>query len=172
MYSRAENDVINYLKQGMLNKEIADKLCVSEKTIKFHLTKIYKKAGVKSRGEFIAKEGGTYFPPAIQKEIKESFLPKKESTMLEGGSRPVNPQAIQQGHRTVQVVQKSQEDKVMFINQTFKVSEAIEHMHLLMKEVTKQELTPNTVNAACNCVARINETINTAIQAAKFLNER
>ena len=27
----------------------------------------------------------------------------------------------------------------------------------------------NNVNAACNCVARINETIDTAIKAAKFL---
>lgn len=172
MYSRAENDVINYLKQGMANKEIADKLCVCEKTVKFHLTHIYKKAGVNSRAEFIAKEGGTYFHPSAREEIEESFTPKKESFMLEGGSRPINPQGLQQGARTVQVVQKTQEDKVMFINQTFKVSEAIEHMHNLMKDVTRQELTPNTVNAACNCVARINETINTAIQAAKFLNER
>jgi hypothetical protein len=172
MYSKAENAVIGYLKQGMNNKDIADKLCVCEKTVKFHLTHIYAKAGVKSRAEFIAKDGGTYFSPAIRTEIEESFVPKKESTMLESGAKPVNPNGLQQGARTVQVVQKSQEEKVQFINETFKVSDAIEHMHKLMKNVTAQELTPNTVNAACNCVARINETINTAIQAAKFLNER
>lgn len=77
-----------------------------------------------------------------------------------------------QGKRSVQVVNKTQEDKIHFVNETFQVSNSIEHMHKLMKDVTKQELNATTVNAACNCVARINETINTAIQAAKFLNDR
>lgn len=152
MFSRAENDVINYLVTGMSNFEIADKLCVSEKTIKFHLTNIYSKAEVKSRFEFIAKNNGTIV---------------KGDQMAEYENRP-----LAQGSRAVQVVGKSQEDKITFIDEKFRVGETISQLHSMMKDVTKNELTPNTVNAACNCVARLNETINTAIQAAKFLNER
>ena len=72
----------------------------------------------------------------------------------------------------MQVVQKSQEEKVEFVNRTFHVEKTIDHLHNMMVEVTKSEMNPNTVNAACNCVARLNETINTAIQAARFLNGR
>ncbi len=72
----------------------------------------------------------------------------------------------------VQVLEKTQEDKIIFVDQTFKVTNTITHLHGLMKEVTSKEMTPATVNAACNCVARLNETINTAIQAARFLSER
>lgn len=41
-----------------------------------------------------------------------------------------------------------------------------------MKEVTKKEITADTVNAACNCVQNLNLTIKTAIQAAKYLSEK
>lgn len=76
-----------------------------------------------------------------------------------------------QDKRNLATVQKSQEEKIMFINNTFGVGSTIDHLHLMMKDVTKEGINPNTVNAACNCVARLNETINTAIQAARFLNE-
>lgn len=66
----------------------------------------------------------------------------------------------------------TQVEKVEFIDKQFKVGDAINHMHHLMTEVTKEKIDQNTVNAACNCIARVNETINTAIQAARFLNER
>lgn len=39
-----------------------------------------------------------------------------------------------------------------------------------MSEVTKEEVTADTVNAACNCVQNLNLTIKTAMQAAKFLS--
>ena len=153
-FSPAEKNVVTYVDIGLSNKEIGDRLCVCEKTVKFHLTNIFKKAGVSSRAEFMAKRSGI-----ADEQLRGDFM---------SGER----QPLAQGARAVQVVSKTQEDKVQFINTTFKVGESIEHMHKLMKDVTKGELNPNTVNAACNCVARINETINTAIQAAKFLNER
>ena len=156
MYSKAENDVVVYLKMGLSNKEIGERLFVTEKTIKFHLTNIYAKARVSSRMEFIAKESGIS-PTKTRDEIMN----------LERGSKPV-----EQNSRQVTVVGKSQEDKITFIDEKFRVGDTITTLHNMMKEVTKDEITPNTVNAACNCVARLNETINTAIQAAKFLNER
>ena len=73
---------------------------------------------------------------------------------------------------TTQQTKMTQPEKVQFIDQQFKVGDAISHLHNMMKEVTKDQINPSTVNAACNCVARLNETINTAINAARFLNER
>lgn len=41
--------------QGQTNKEIANHLHISEKTVKFHLTCIYKRLGVKNRGAMQTK---------------------------------------------------------------------------------------------------------------------
>jgi hypothetical protein len=79
---------------------------------------------------------------------------------------------VDRGSRQMQVVQKTQEDKINFIDSKFQVGNTITQLHQMMQQVTKEEFTPATVNAACNCVARLNETINTVIQAAKFLNEK
>lgn len=162
MFSRAENDVITYLKSGLSNQEIADRLYVCNKTVKFHITNIYKKANVKSRAQFIAKELGltTY-------EGNKSMDKDYGTKSMPPGARP-----LEQGARATQIVAKSQEDKITFIDEKFKVGDSITQLHKMMKEVTKDEISPATVNAACNCVARLNETINTAIQAARFLNER
>lgn len=86
--------------------------------------------------------------------------------------KEVSPATVTQGTRAVQVSHKSQEDKIVFIDEKFKVGNTISHLHKMMMEVTKDEINPTTVNAACNCVQSLNETINTAIQAARFLNER
>lgn len=149
MYSKTERNVIPYLMQGLSSMEIGDRLGITEKTVKFHLTNIYKKAGVKNRIGFIAKETGNT-------EVS------RENIMTN----------LDQGKRVTQIVPKSQEEKIQFIDDKFQVGSTIGQLHKMMKEVTKDEITPNTVNAACNCVARLNETINTAIQAARFLNEK
>lgn len=44
-----EMDVLSCVGEGLSNQEIADKLCVSEKTVKNHLTNIFKKLGVTDR---------------------------------------------------------------------------------------------------------------------------
>lgn len=53
--SPRELEVIALVLQGLSNKQIADKLFVCEKTIKFHMSNIFKKVKVKSRGQLIAK---------------------------------------------------------------------------------------------------------------------
>ena len=139
----------------MSNKAIASDLCVCEKTVKFHLTSIFKKLGVTSRAELIAKH---------------SYLGHSGDYMREASVEVV--EASSQGKRAAQVPQKSQEEKINFIDEKFQVGNTVSHLHKMMTEVTKAEINPGTVNAACNCVARLNETITTAIQAARFLNER
>ena len=47
--SEREKDVIFHLVKGLSNDEIADKLYISHKTVKFHLSHIFKKLNVKSR---------------------------------------------------------------------------------------------------------------------------
>lgn len=66
----------------------------------------------------------------------------------------------------------SKEECVQFVDARFKTTETITMLYYLMKEVTKKEINAANINAACNCVARMNETINTAVTAAKFLGEK
>jgi DNA-binding CsgD family transcriptional regulator len=43
------------VKDGLSNQEIASELKISPKTVKFHFTKIFRKLGVSSRAQFMAK---------------------------------------------------------------------------------------------------------------------
>jgi hypothetical protein len=45
--------VAELVSKGLSNKEVASQLFVTEKTVKFHLTNIYKKMSVKSRAQLI-----------------------------------------------------------------------------------------------------------------------
>lgn len=56
------------------------------------------------------------------------------------------------------------------INDKFGVTKTVTQLQKMMEEVTKDEINPNTVNAACNCVQNLNLTIKTAMQAARFLS--
>lgn len=48
-----ENELALLLLQGMLNKQIAARLSISENTVKYHLKQLYKKLGVNSRKDAI-----------------------------------------------------------------------------------------------------------------------
>lgn len=68
---------------------------------------------------------------------------------------------------------EKQKAAVIFVDQQFGVTETVKHLQTLMKEVTKDKMNADTVNAACNCVSNLNLTIKTAIQAARFVaNQR
>ena len=51
--SKREAEVVEMVTKGLSNKEVANQLFVTEKTIKFHLTNIYKKMSLKSRTQLI-----------------------------------------------------------------------------------------------------------------------
>jgi DNA-binding NarL/FixJ family response regulator len=51
--TRREKDVLSCLVQGLSNKEIAERLFISDKTVKIHVSKIYKKLNVKSRSQAV-----------------------------------------------------------------------------------------------------------------------
>jgi len=52
--SRREADVVKLLCRGDSNKEISDKLFISEYTVKDHIKKVMRKMGVNSRNEILA----------------------------------------------------------------------------------------------------------------------
>ncbi len=49
-----EREVLNLLARGHSNREIAEELVITNKTVKNHLSRIYEKIGVHSRAEAIA----------------------------------------------------------------------------------------------------------------------
>ena len=53
--SPREMQIIKLVSEGMKNKEISQRLFISEETVKKHLNNVYRKMGVKSRVELIAK---------------------------------------------------------------------------------------------------------------------
>ena len=53
-FSEREKEVILLLREGLTNQQMADKLFVSVNTIKFHLSNIYEKSGVKSKSEAVS----------------------------------------------------------------------------------------------------------------------
>jgi len=53
--SSAEQQVAELVRAGRSNKEIAAEMYVSLRTVESHLTRIYRKVGVRSRAEFLAR---------------------------------------------------------------------------------------------------------------------
>ena len=51
--SKREQEVVSYLLKGWTNKEIAEKLFISQNAIRKHLQNIKKKCGVKNRYQII-----------------------------------------------------------------------------------------------------------------------
>lgn len=51
--SRREVEIVEMAAKGWPSKVIGNAAFITEKTVKFHLTSIYKKLGVKSRSEMI-----------------------------------------------------------------------------------------------------------------------
>jgi len=52
----SENDVLDLLKQGFSNKEIAERLGITERTVKNRLLRIYAQFGVRSARQLLARE--------------------------------------------------------------------------------------------------------------------
>lgn len=171
MFSKAEQLVVDLLPSGLTHKEIGERLFVSEKTVKFHTTNIYRKIGAKNKVDFINKYSTRFGAITAGGNVRE-YEDSDTDTVLVKDVLPSKHNDNNQSFRQLQTPKKSQEDKIQYVNSTFKVTDTLNHLHTMMTEVTKKEITPATVSAACNCVSRLNETVNTAIQAARFLNER
>lgn len=96
--SNREKEVAQEVTKGESNKAIAAKLFVTEKTVKFHLTNIYKKVGVKSRAQLIVdsiKHGWAPRPEILEDAPTlpgESIVPSPpESSVGPSEDTPVLP---------------------------------------------------------------------------------
>ncbi|MFD7813859.1 LuxR C-terminal-related transcriptional regulator [Streptomyces sp. NPDC059785] len=63
--NRRELDVLEQLVRGQRNRMIAERLRISEHTVKFHVAKILRKLGVNSRGEAAALALAAGFPASL-----------------------------------------------------------------------------------------------------------
>jgi DNA-binding NarL/FixJ family response regulator len=52
--SAREREVVDHVVEGLRNREIADRMGITEKTVKTHLTHVYQRLGVDTRSEMIA----------------------------------------------------------------------------------------------------------------------
>jgi LuxR family transcriptional regulator, positive regulator of biofilm formation len=52
-FSRKEREIIILIAQGLMNREIASRLCISEQTVKSHIGRIFRKANVSRRSQLV-----------------------------------------------------------------------------------------------------------------------
>ena len=94
--SNREAEVAELVTKGLSNKEVANQLFVTEKTVKFHLTNIYKKMSVKSRAQLIV-----WCLPHIGFVEKEERPLAPEANQIIGGTQNMNADTIPAGNSTV-----------------------------------------------------------------------
>jgi len=93
--SNREAEVAELVSKGLSNKEVANRLFVTEKTVKFHLTNIYKKMQVKSRAQLIV-----WCLPHMG--FVEAQNNQQQINMAATGTAPANPvNSIPAGSTTV-----------------------------------------------------------------------
>lgn len=61
--SRKEQEIIILVSQGLKNKEIANKLCISEQTVKAHISHIFRKVKVTNRSQLVPLAMKFRLPP-------------------------------------------------------------------------------------------------------------
>ena len=76
------------------------------------------------------------------------------------------------GNNETSRLMESRKRNIDFIQERFKIKETVEGLHTMMKEVTSKEFSAENVNAACHCVSQLNKTIDTTINAVKFLHSQ
>jgi len=98
--SRREKEVLNGVLENLANKEIASRLSISERTVKFHVSSLFVKFKVRSRIELIRKTPALFAnggPSQDQKPTEESLAPSPEY------AAPTRPVAPSRGGRIVRL---------------------------------------------------------------------
>lgn len=75
--SGREGEVVRHAAAGLGNREISHRLAISEATVKAHLTRIFQKLGLRSRGELAAAYHGIAVPadPAARRVARRPVSP-------------------------------------------------------------------------------------------------
>lgn len=88
--SRREREVAELLSLGYTNREVADRLCICERTVKNHLYHIYQKTGVANRVELA---GRVIAAQAERRTTALRNLPDDPRTRRTSGRAKLNPDA-------------------------------------------------------------------------------
>jgi len=68
------------------------------------------------------------------------------------------------------IVEKSR-NSLQHVDAKFGISKTVNTLQGLMERVTADKVTPETVNAACNCVSQLTGLMDITIKACRFLND-
>jgi DNA-binding NarL/FixJ family response regulator len=52
-FSRKEREIVILVSQGLMNREIAERLCIGEQTVKTHISRIFRKVHVSRRSQLV-----------------------------------------------------------------------------------------------------------------------
>jgi DNA-binding NarL/FixJ family response regulator len=72
-----EQETAHYVTGGLSNQEIADRLAISEATVKAHLTRIFDKLAVRDRVQLAALFHHTLIPTGRDSQRRRPLLPAK-----------------------------------------------------------------------------------------------
>jgi len=88
--SRREKQVLDGVLENLANKEIASRLSISERTVKFHVSALFSKFKVRNRIELMRKTPGFLSTPAA---LAEDTPSKAEpiSPSVDRSNRPIAP---------------------------------------------------------------------------------
>ncbi|MDE0091771.1 MAG: helix-turn-helix transcriptional regulator [Oligoflexia bacterium] len=84
--SKSEVEVVILVLQGLINREVANRLCVAEKTIKFHLGNAYKKLNISRRSELIWTLPLADFVGAANKSQNNQEINSREDKRFDDGN--------------------------------------------------------------------------------------
>jgi DNA-binding NarL/FixJ family response regulator len=72
-----EREIVSYVVHGFPNREIATRLCISQRTVSTHLVNIYEKLNVHSRAELgaIVRATDRIIEAALRGETKQEYGP-------------------------------------------------------------------------------------------------
>jgi pimeloyl-ACP methyl ester carboxylesterase/DNA-binding CsgD family transcriptional regulator len=86
-YRRAKREVLALITEGLGNAEIAERLSISEKTVRNHVSNLFDKLGVWTRAQAMVFANDSWFPLYIEqiKEPDSNCLKIKSQTYLTGG---------------------------------------------------------------------------------------
>lgn len=101
--SRREQQVLEAVAQNLSNKEIASRLCVSERTIKFHVSSLLQKLGARGRVELARFCSENNLPPAWSRPSPHFADPDARNTPRESAEGQLTPPAKKQRERVIRV---------------------------------------------------------------------
>lgn len=72
-----EREIVSYVVHGFPNREIADRLCISERTVSTHLVNIYEKLNVHSRAELtvLVRATDRIIEAALRADARQEYGP-------------------------------------------------------------------------------------------------